>query len=76
MNILICSIGSRVKMIQYIKETIQSTGGKVVAGDSDPYSPALFAADDHVLLKPVDDENYMYPLFKPVNKKRLTLSFL
>lgn len=36
MNILICSTGSRVKMIQYIKETIQSTGGKVVAGDSDP----------------------------------------
>ena len=58
-------------MIQYIKETIQSTGGKVVAGDSDPYSPALFAADDHVLLKPVDDENYMSSIIQACKQKEI-----
>ncbi|MFC0014062.1 MULTISPECIES: hypothetical protein [Allobacillus] len=71
MNILICSTGSRVKMTQYIKEAVKSSGGKVIAGDSDPYSPALFAADDYVLLKPVDDDEYMSSIIQACNQKEI-----
>ncbi|MBR7553711.1 ATP-grasp domain-containing protein [Allobacillus sp. GCM10007491] len=71
MNILICSTGSRVKMTQYIKEAVKSTGGKVIAGDSDPYSPALFAADDYVLLKPVDDDEYISSIIQVCKQKEI-----
>lgn len=58
MNILICSIGPRVKQVEFLKEAL-SNEGKVIAGDSDPLSAALYVADDFVLLRPFSDEGYI-----------------
>lgn len=58
MNILICSIGPRVKQVELLKEALANEG-KVIAGDSDPLSAGLYVADDFVLLRPFSDEGYI-----------------
>ncbi|WP_042354251.1 ATP-grasp domain-containing protein [Bacillus rubiinfantis] len=45
MNILLCSAGRRVKLVQYFQEGLRKIGGKVIAADCDPTAPALHFAD-------------------------------
>lgn len=44
MNILILSVGTRNKVVQYFKRTV-GTEGKVVVTDASPYAPAVYEAD-------------------------------
>ncbi|MFC3039842.1 ATP-grasp domain-containing protein [Virgibacillus xinjiangensis] len=60
MNILICSTGSRVKFVQYLKKAlVNEGGGKVIAADWDKYSPSLYAADEGEVIPRVDEEGYI-----------------
>ena len=48
-NILILSAGTRDKVVQYFKEALAGKG-KVIATDCSPYAPAIYEADEYVLV--------------------------
>ena len=58
MNILITCAGRRNYLINYFKEAL-GRKGKVFAGDSNPYAPALQEADQALILPPVNHSNYV-----------------
>ncbi|MCI1590693.1 ATP-grasp domain-containing protein [Heyndrickxia oleronia] len=59
MNILLCSAGRRVKLVQYFKEELEKIGGKVVAVDCDSTAPALQFADHSEKVPPITDTYYI-----------------
>lgn len=59
MNILICSAGRRVKLIEYFREELHKNNGKVVAVDCDITAPALYLADDFEIVPRIDQPGYI-----------------
>lgn len=58
-------------MVEYLKETLKPHGGKVIAGDSDRFSPALYHADDYVILQPINDEGYISSVIDACKRKEI-----
>ena len=58
MNILILSCGTRNKILQYFKKTLNGTG-RVVATDMSPYAPALYEADRHYIVPRMTAPGYL-----------------
>lgn len=58
MNILILSCGTRNKIVQYFKRSINGIG-RVIATDMSPYAPALYEADAHYLVPRITDPGYL-----------------
>lgn len=59
LNILICSAGRRVKLIEYFKEELHKENGIVIAVDCNPTAPALFAADHFEIVPRIDENDYV-----------------
>lgn len=68
MNILICSAGRRVKLIEYFKEELHKVNGKVIAIDCDSSAPALYHADFFEVAPRIDHPDYL-PYLKDVCHK-------
>lgn len=62
MNILICSVGRRVKLIEFFKEELHKVGGKVIAVDCDPTAPALHFADAYEIVSRINHPEYIQQL--------------
>ena len=62
MNILICSVGRRVQLINYFKKELNQIGGKVVAVDCDQTAPALYHADIYEIVPRIDHPEYIQHL--------------
>lgn len=62
MNILICSVGRRVKLVEYFKEELHKVNGKVVAIDCNPLAPALYYADMYEVVPRIEHPNYFHCL--------------
>lgn len=60
MNILICSVGRRVKLIEYFKNELNQINGKVIAVDCDSTAPALYYADLYEVVPRIDHPEYMH----------------
>lgn len=58
MNILVCSVGSRNKIIQYFKRALAGTG-KVIAADMSLLAPALYEADRYYIVPRITDDRYI-----------------
>lgn len=62
-NILLLSVGTRNKIVQYFKKTLRDKNGEkkgeVVATDMSKYAPALYEADKFYLVPRITDENYI-----------------
>ena len=71
MNILVTSVGRRVKIIEYFKETLKNKG-KVIATDCDRNAPALYFADEFEIVPRVDDENYISTLIDISRKHKIS----
>lgn len=59
MNILICSVGRRVQLIDSFKKELNEIGGKVFAVDCDPTAPALYHADFYEIVPRIDHPEYI-----------------
>ncbi|MBP2241856.1 carbamoyl-phosphate synthase large subunit [Cytobacillus eiseniae] len=59
MNILICSVGRRVKLVHYFKEALHKVNGRVIAVDCDINAPALHCADVFEVVPRIDHPNYI-----------------
>ncbi len=58
MNILILSVGTRNKVVQYFKNLVGSQG-KVVATDMSEFAPAVYEADKFYKVPPINKEGYI-----------------
>ncbi|WP_309478802.1 ATP-grasp domain-containing protein [Brevibacillus agri] len=61
MNVLLTSVGRRVKLIEYFVREWGSAG-KIIAADCDPTAPALFAAHHRQIVPRIDDPAYVQTL--------------
>ncbi|WP_042348348.1 ATP-grasp domain-containing protein [Bacillus massiliigorillae] len=59
MNILICSAGRRVKLVEYFKQELHKIDGKVVAIDCSLSAPALHHADIYEVVPRIEHPNYL-----------------
>ena len=58
MNILILSVGTRNKIVQYFKESLNGKG-TVVATDASKLAPAIYDADKHYIVPSITDPGYI-----------------
>ncbi|HZG17453.1 MAG TPA: ATP-grasp domain-containing protein [Candidatus Bathyarchaeia archaeon] len=58
MNVLLTSVGRRVKLVRCLKESLAGKG-KVVAVDCDWTAPALYAADAHQIVSRIEEPDYI-----------------
>lgn len=56
MNMLLLSVGTRNKIVQFFKETIS---GHVITTDASSLAPALYEADQHYIVPPWKTEGYL-----------------
>ena len=71
MNILVCSAGRRVKVVQYLKEALNKKGGSVVAADCDYNAPALYFGDEKELIPRIDSKEYLKAILELCNKHKI-----
>lgn len=57
-NILITSASRKVSLVRTFKKTLEDCG-KIIAADINPESPALYYADDYVLVPRSDNPNFI-----------------
>lgn len=58
MNILMLSVGTRNKIVQYFKRTLNGNG-KVVVTDMIEIAPAIYEADEYYIVPRITDPNYI-----------------
>ena len=71
MNILIASCGTRNKIVQYFKRTLNGQG-KVVATDCNPNAPALYEADVQYIVPRITADDYMDVIYDICKKEKIT----
>ena len=74
MNILILSVGTRNKIVQYFVKTLNGTG-KVIATDMSNLAPAIYDADKFYLVPRIDCENYIDTLIEICKKEKIDCMF-
>lgn len=62
MNILILSVGTRNKIVQYFKNEVQDDG-LVIATDASELAPALYDADKYYVVPRITEDNYLETIF-------------
>ncbi|UFJ42505.1 ATP-grasp domain-containing protein [Brevibacillus humidisoli] len=70
MNILLCSVGRRVPIVEYFCRELAGSG-KVVAVDCSRYAPALYVADHYEIVPAIDDPAYLPALLKICRRHRI-----
>ncbi|OFU49973.1 ATP-grasp domain-containing protein [Aerococcus sp. HMSC10H05] len=63
MNILILSVGTRNKVVQYFKKELQGRG-LVIATDASELAPALYEADKYFIVPKINESNYIDYILK------------
>lgn len=58
MNILILAAGTRNKIVQYFKRSLNGVG-KVVAADASELGPAIYDADKYYIVPPITEPEYI-----------------
>ncbi len=58
MNILILSVGTRNKIIQYFKKAV-GDAGRIIATDMSPYAPAIYEADKYYIVPRITETGYI-----------------
>ena len=57
-NILLLSVGTRNKVVQYFRQTFHEVGD-VIATDASPLAPALYEADRHYVVPRITEAGYI-----------------
>lgn len=73
-NILILSVGTRNKIVQYFKENLinNNIAGNIIATDASEYAPALYEADKHYIVPRITDPSYMDTIFDICKKENIS----
>jgi len=70
MNILILAAGTRNKIVQYFKKTIDGDG-VVVATDASKFGPAIYDADKHYIVPSINDPKYLDLIIDICKKEKI-----
>lgn len=71
MNILILSVGTRNKIVQYFKEALSGVGN-VVATDMSDLAPAIYEADKYYIVPRITAPNYLDTVLDICRKEQIT----
>lgn len=71
MNILILSVGTRNKIVQYFKKTVMDKGNIIVT-DMSELAPAVYEADKFYKVPRMTDEGYIDVIFDICKKEKIT----
>lgn len=71
MNILILSVGTRNKIVQYFKRTIQNEG-KIIATDMNELAPAVYEADAFYKVPCITDPKYIDIILDICEKEKIS----
>jgi carbamoyl-phosphate synthase large subunit len=74
MNILITSVGTRNKVVQYFKKEFSGIGNVVVT-DMNDLAPAIYEADKYYLVPRIDDPAYIDKLLDICKKEKIDCLF-
>lgn len=71
MNVLILSVGTRNKIIQYFKKTFAGVGN-IVATDMSELAPAIYEADKYYIVPKMTDAGYIDVIFDICKKEKIS----
>lgn len=74
MNILILSVGTRNKIVQYFKKELNGRG-RVVATDCSDIAPAIYEADKYYITSKIDEEGYLEEILDICKKEDIKTLF-
>ena len=74
MNILITSVGTRNKVVQYFKKGFSGIGNVIVT-DMNDLAPAIYEADKYYLVPRIDDPTYIDKLLDICKKEKIDCVF-
>lgn len=69
MNILILSVGTRNKIVQYFKEN--NKDGKIIVTDMNILAPAIYEADKYYIVPRITDLNYIEIILEICRKEKI-----
>lgn len=72
MNILILSVGTRNKVIEYYKNNID---GKIIATDCSNLAPALYIADKYYIVKRMTEDGYLDQILEICRNEKVDAVF-
>lgn len=70
-NILILSVGTRNKIVQYFVKTLAGKG-RVIATDCSNLAPAIYDADKHYIVPKMTDEGYLDVIFDICKNEKIS----
>lgn len=70
MNILMLSVGTRNKIVQYFKKEIEDSG-KVIVTDMSEFAPAVYEADKFYKVPKMTDNGYIDVIFDICKKEKI-----
>lgn len=70
MNILLLSVGTRNKIVQYFKKEF-SGHGKVIATDMSELAPAIYEADKYYIVPSIYEDNYLDTIINICKKENI-----
>lgn len=71
MKILLLSVGTRNKIVQYFKKVL-GADGKVIATDMSPLAPAIYEADKFYQVPRITDEGYLDIILDICRKEKIS----
>ena len=74
MNLLITSVGTRNKIVQYFKKEFEGLG-KIITTDMSEYAPAIYESDKYYILPKIDDPTYISKLLDLCKKEKIDCLF-
>lgn len=74
MNVLILSVGTRNKIVQYFKRELKGKG-KVIVTDCSTLAPAIYEADEYYITKRITEEGYLEEILDICKKEKINTVF-
>ena len=71
LNVLLLSVGTRNKIVQYFKRTFDGIG-KIIATDMSELAPAIYEADKHYIVPRMTDDGYIDVIFDICRKEKIS----
>lgn len=73
-NILLLSVGTRNKIVEYFMENMIVEGkkiGNIIATDASEFAPAIYLADKHYIVPRINEEGYLEKIFEICKKEKI-----
>lgn len=73
-NILLLSVGTRNKIVEYFMKNINKDGkklGNIIATDASEFAPAMYLADKYYIVPRINEKDYLEKIFEICKKEEI-----